>query len=102
MPWPMRFSGLLLHKCDRIVLMSHILTLQPNALAEYHEWLSTIKQRIVSVRLRMALAACRKLILFCTGVQGIPAPGGATAPFGQQPVDQMQDAEVGNSNGGSQ
>lgn len=102
MPWPMRFSGLLLHKCDRIVHMSHILTLQPNALAEYQEWLSTIKQRIVSVRMRMALAASRELILFCTGVQGIPAPGGAPAPFGQQRVDQMQDVVGGNSNGGGQ
>lgn len=44
--------------------MTNLLTLQPNALAEYQEWLSTIKQRIVSVRLRMALAASRELILF--------------------------------------
>lgn len=31
---------------------------------EYQEWRNTIKQRIVSVRLRMALAANRELILF--------------------------------------
>ncbi len=82
--------------------MTNFLTLQPGALADYQEWLSTIKQRIVSVPLRMALAASRELALFYTGVQGIPAPGGATAPFGQQAVDQMQDVEVGNSNGGGQ
>jgi predicted nuclease of restriction endonuclease-like (RecB) superfamily len=33
-------------------------------LAEYQEWLNDIKQRIVSVRLRMALAASRELIQF--------------------------------------
>ena len=42
--------------------MTDVLTLLPNALAEYQEWLSTIKQRIVSVRIRMALAASRELI----------------------------------------
>jgi hypothetical protein len=36
----------------------------PSALAEYQAWLNTVKQRIVSVRLRMALAASRELILF--------------------------------------
>ena len=35
-----------------------------DALAEYQGWLNAIKQRIVSVRLRMALAASRELILF--------------------------------------
>jgi len=102
MQWPMRFSSLLLHKRERLVHITHIPTLQPNSLAEHQEWLGTIKQRIVCVRLRMALAASRELILFCTGVQGIPAPGGAPVPFGQQRVDQMQDAVGGNRGGGGQ
>lgn len=80
--------------------MTNVLTLQPKALAEYQEWLNTIKQRIVSVRRNMALAASRELILFCIGVQGIPDTGRASEPFGQQPVDQIQDAESGN--GGSE
>ena len=37
--------------------MTNVLTFQLNALDEYQEWLGTIKQRIVSVRLRMALSA---------------------------------------------
>ena len=44
--------------------MTNLLTLQPDALAEYQEWLKIIKQRIVSVRMRMALSASRELILF--------------------------------------
>lgn len=42
----------------------NLLTLPPNALVEYQSWLNTIKQRIVSARLRMALAANRELIRF--------------------------------------
>lgn len=37
--------------------MTNLLTLQPSALAEYQDWLNIIKQRIVSVRLSMALSA---------------------------------------------
>jgi predicted nuclease of restriction endonuclease-like (RecB) superfamily len=44
--------------------MTNFLTLKSSALAEYQEWLNAIKQRIVSVRLRMALAASRELIQF--------------------------------------
>ncbi len=44
--------------------MTNFLTLQPSALVEYQDWLNSIKQRIVSVRLRMALAASRELIQF--------------------------------------
>ncbi|MEO6319754.1 MAG: PDDEXK nuclease domain-containing protein [Polaromonas sp.] len=42
--------------------MPNPLTLQPSALAEYQEWLNTIKQRVVSARLRVALAANSELI----------------------------------------
>ncbi len=38
------------------------LTLPPSALAEYQEWLNAIKQRVVSTRLRVALAANSELI----------------------------------------
>ena len=34
---------------------ANVLALPPAALAEYQAWLGSIKQRIVSVRLRMAL-----------------------------------------------
>jgi hypothetical protein len=81
--------------------MTNLLTLQPNALVGYQEWLSSIKKRIDSVRLRMALAASRELILVYTGVQGLSAAGGASASFGQRSVDQMQDVES-NGNGCSQ
>lgn len=40
------------------------LTLQPSALAEYQEWRTAIKQRVVSARLRVALAANSELIAF--------------------------------------
>ena len=35
-----------------------------SALAEYQAWLNTIKQRVQSARLRVALAANRELIQF--------------------------------------
>jgi len=38
------------------------LTLPPSALAEYQEWLTAIKQRVASTRLRVALAANSTLI----------------------------------------
>ncbi|MFZ2217451.1 MAG: hypothetical protein WAV85_02055 [Rhodoferax sp.] len=77
--------------------MSNFLILQPNALAGYQEWLSTIKQRIVSARLRISLASSRELILFYTCVQGLPAACGASASFGQRSVDQMQNVESNDS-----
>jgi predicted nuclease of restriction endonuclease-like (RecB) superfamily len=40
--------------------MTHTLA----TLSEYQDWLNTIKQRVVSARLRVALAANRELILF--------------------------------------
>ncbi len=42
--------------------MLNPLTLQPGALADYQEWLSAIKQRVVCARLRVALAANSELI----------------------------------------
>ncbi|MDP2416622.1 MAG: hypothetical protein U1D25_10380 [Hydrogenophaga sp.] len=44
--------------------MTNIQKLPSDALAEYQDWLNAIRQRIVSVRLRMALAASRELTLF--------------------------------------
>lgn len=40
----------------------NLLTLQPGALAEYQEWLNTIKQRVVSAHLQVALAVNSELI----------------------------------------
>lgn len=52
------------------------------SLADYQNWLNTIKQRVQSARLRVALAANRELIkVYATT---------AAASFGQQSVDQMQ------------
>lgn len=42
--------------------MNGLQKLRPSALAEYQEWLTTIKQRVVSARLRVALAANSELI----------------------------------------
>lgn len=51
------------------------------ALAEYQDWLNTIKQRVQSARLRVALAANRELTKFYATT--------VAAPLGQQPVDQI-------------
>ena len=45
-----------------IPTMINLLTLPPSALAEYQDWLTAIKQRVVSTRLRVALAANSELI----------------------------------------
>ncbi len=42
--------------------MTNLPTLTPSALAEYQEWLTAIKQRVASTRMRMALAANSELI----------------------------------------
>ena len=65
------------------------LTLQPNALAEYQEWLSTIKQRIVSVRLRMALAASRELTLFYWELGAMIAQRQAQSQWGDKLIAQL-------------
>ena len=42
--------------------VTNLPTLTPSALAEYQEWLTAIKQRVASTRMRMALAANSELI----------------------------------------
>jgi predicted nuclease of restriction endonuclease-like (RecB) superfamily len=69
--------------------MTNLLTLQPKALAEYQEWLSTIKQRIVSVRLRMALAASRELILFYWDLGAMIAQKQAQSQWGDKLIAQL-------------
>ena len=69
--------------------MTQPLNLQPGALAEYQEWLSTIKQRIVSVRLRMALAASRELILFYWDLGAMIAQKQAQSQWGDKLIAQL-------------
>ena len=69
--------------------MTNFLTLQPNALAEYQEWLGAIKQRIVSVRLRMALAASRELILFYWELGAMIAQKQAQSQWGDKLIAQL-------------
>lgn len=70
-------------------IMTNLLTLQPGALAEYQEWLNTIKQRIVSVRLRMALAANRELILFYWELGALIAHKQAQSQWGDKLIAQL-------------
>ena len=69
--------------------MTNLLTLQPNALAKYQEWLNTIKQRIVSVRLRMALAASRELILFYWELGAMIAQKQTQSQWGDKLIAQL-------------
>lgn len=69
--------------------MTNLLTLQPGALAEYQEWLNTIKQRIVSVRLRMALAASRELILFYWDLGAMISQKQAQSQWGDKLIAQL-------------
>ena len=61
----------------------------PSAQAEYQAWLNTIKQRIVSVRLRMALAASRELILFYWDLGAMIAQKQAQSQWGDKLIDQL-------------
>lgn len=69
--------------------MTQPFDLQPGALAEYQEWLNTIKQRIVSVRLRMALAASRELILFYWELGAMIAQKQAQSQWGDKLIAQL-------------
>jgi len=69
--------------------MTNLFTRQPSALAEYQEWLGTIKQRIVSVRLRMALAASRELILFYWELGAMIAQKQAQSQWGDKLIAQL-------------
>ena len=65
------------------------LPLPPAALAEYQAWLGTIKQRIVSVRLRMALAASRELIQFYWDLGALIAHKQAQSQWGDKLIAQL-------------
>lgn len=69
--------------------MTQPFDLLPSALAEYQEWLNTIKQRIVSVRLRMALAASRELILFYWDLGAMIAQKQAQSQWGDKLIAQL-------------
>ena len=68
---------------------TNILTLPPAALAEYQAWLGTIKQRIVSVRLRMALAASRELIQFYWDLGALIAHKQTQSQWGDKLIAQL-------------
>ncbi len=69
--------------------MTQPFDLLPSALAEYQEWLNTIKQRIVSVRPRMALAASRELILFYWDLGAMIAQKQAQSQWGDKLIAQL-------------
>ena len=69
--------------------MTSLFNLQPAAVAEYQEWLSSIKQRIVSVRLRMALAASRELIQFYWDLGALIAEKQAQSQWGDKLIAQL-------------
>ena len=68
---------------------TNVLALPPAALAEYQAWLGTIKQRIVSVRLRMALAASRELIQFYWDLGALIAHKQAQSQWGDKLIAQL-------------
>ena len=69
--------------------MTNLLNLQPAAVAEYQEWLNSIKQRIVSVRLRMALAANRELIEFYWALGALIAHRQTQSQWGDKLIAQL-------------
>ena len=69
--------------------MTKPLTLQPEALADYQAWLNTIKQRVVSARLRMALSANRELILFYWELGAMIAHQQAHRQWGDKLIPQL-------------
>jgi len=66
-----------------------VLSLPPTALTEYQAWLGTIKQRIVSVRLRMALSASRELIQFYWDLGALIAHKQAQSQWGDKLIAQL-------------
>ena len=69
--------------------MTNLLNLQPAAVAEYQAWLNSIKQRIVSVRLRMALAANRELIEFYWELGALIAHRQTQSQWGDKLIAQL-------------
>jgi len=66
-----------------------LLTLPPGALAEYQAWLKTIKQRVVSARLRVALAANSELILFYWELGAMIAQKQSQSQWGDKLIAQL-------------
>ena len=69
--------------------MTTIQKLHPSTLADYQDWLNAIKQRIVSVRLRMALAASRELTLFYWELGAMIAQKQAQSQWGDKLIAQL-------------
>ena len=69
--------------------LTNVLALPPAELAEYQAWLGSIKQRIVSVRLRMALAASRELIQFYWDLGALIAHKQAQSQWGDKLIAQL-------------
>jgi predicted nuclease of restriction endonuclease-like (RecB) superfamily len=69
--------------------MTTIQKLHPSTLADYQDWLNAIKQRIVSVRLRIALAASRELTLFYWELGAMIAQKQAQSQWGDKLIAQL-------------
>lgn len=69
--------------------MTNIQKIPSDALAEYQDWLNAIKQRIVSVRLRMALAASRELTLFYWDLGAMIAQKQTQSQWGDKLIAQL-------------
>jgi len=59
------------------------------SLSEYQDWLNTIKQRVVSARLRVALAANRELIVFYWELGAQIAEKQAQSQWGDKLITQL-------------
>lgn len=69
--------------------MTNIQKISSDALAEYQDWLNAIKQRIVSVRLRIALAASRELTLFYWELGALIAQKQTQSQWGDKLIAQL-------------
>lgn len=69
--------------------IANVSTLPPSALAGYQESLNTIKQRVVSARLRVALAANSELILFYWELGALIAHKQVQSQWGDKLIAQL-------------
>ena len=69
--------------------MTSLQSLPSDVLTDYQDWLDIIKRRIVSVRLRMALAASRELILFYWDLGAMIAEKQAQSQWGDKLITQL-------------
>lgn len=69
--------------------MTNLLSLQAAELTEYQDWLNAIKQRIISTRLRVALAANRELILFYWDLGALIARKQEQSQWGDKLIAQL-------------